>query len=187
VDRLYEEFVPIQTEVLARHARLVPGTLLAVAELRRRGLAIGTTTGYSAAMMEIVTAEAFRQGFTADVVVTPDGLPAGRPAPWMALEVARRMGVHPVSAVVKVGDTVADVEEGLNAGMWTVAVAATGNEVGLSEADLAALPAAERQARIAAARERLAAAGSHLVADGIAELPAALEELERRLARGERP
>ena len=187
VDRLYEEFVPIQTEVLARHARLVPGTLLAVAELRRRGLSVGTTTGYSAAMMEIVTAEAARQGFTPDAVVTPDGLPAGRPAPWMALEAARRMGVHPVSAVVKVGDTVADVEEGLNAGMWTVAVAATGNEVGLSEADLAARPVGVRGARIAAARERLAAAGSHLVADGVAELPAALEELERRLARGETP
>jgi 2-aminoethylphosphonate-pyruvate transaminase len=187
VDRLYAEFVPIQTDLLARHARLIPGTLDLVAELQRRQIAVGTTTGYSSAMMAIVAAEAARQGFSPDVTVTPDGLPGGRPAPWMALEAARRMEVHPLAAIVKVGDTVADVEEGRNAGMWTVAVAATGNEVGLPEDELAALPAEERRGRIAAARERLSAAGSHFVVDGIHEVPAVLDELDRRLARGETP
>jgi phosphonoacetaldehyde hydrolase len=105
----------------------------------------------------------------------------------MALDAARRMGVHPLASIVKVGDTVADVEEGRNAGMWAVAVAATGNEVGLSEAELAALPVEEARSRIAAARDRLAAAGSHFVVDGIAELPAVLDEIDRRLARGETP
>jgi 2-aminoethylphosphonate-pyruvate transaminase len=187
VDRLYAEFVPIQTDLLARHAGLVPGTLDVVAELRRRGLGVGTTTGYSSAMMEIVTATAARQGFSPDVTVTPDGLPGGRPAPWMALEAARRMGVHPLAAIVKVGDTVADIEEGRNAGMWTIAVAATGNEVGLPEAELAALPAEERRARIGAARERLSAAGSHFAVDGIREVPAVLDQIDRRLGRGETP
>ncbi len=37
-----------------------------------------------------------------------------------------------------------DIEEGLNAGMWTIGVAMTGNEVGLSEAEITKLPVAER-------------------------------------------
>jgi 2-aminoethylphosphonate-pyruvate transaminase len=187
VDRLYSEFVPIQTELLARHARLVPGTLEMVAELHRRGVAVGTTTGYSPAMMEVVTAEARRQGFAPEVVVTPEGLPAGRPAPWMALEAARLLGVHPVAAIVKIGDTVADVEEGLNAGMWTIGVAATGNEVGLPEAELAALPEGERGRRIGAARARLEGAGAHYVVEGIGGVPPVLDDIDRRLARGETP
>jgi 2-aminoethylphosphonate-pyruvate transaminase len=187
VDRLYAEFEPIQTELLARHARLVPGTLETVAELRRRGIAVGTTTGYSPSMMEIVTAEARRQGFAPDAVVTPAGLPAGRPAPWMALEAARLLGVHPVAAVVKIGDTVADVEEGRNAGMWTIGAAATGNEVGLPEAELVALPDGERGRRIGAARARLEAAGADYVVEGIGAVLPILDDVSARLARGETP
>jgi 2-aminoethylphosphonate-pyruvate transaminase len=187
LDRLYAQFIPIQTAVLAAHAQLIPGTLEAVAAFRARGLAVGSTTGYSTAMMEIVSAEATRQGFTPQVVVTPDGLPAGRPAPWMALEAARAIGAQPMAAVVKIGDTVADVEEGRNAGMWTIAVAETGNEVGLSEAALAALPAPERRRRGEVARARLEAAGAHYVVDGISEAVPVLDEIERRLARGETP
>ena len=33
--------------------------------------------------------------------------------------------LHPLGACVKVGDTVADMEEGRSAGMWTVGVAET--------------------------------------------------------------
>jgi 2-aminoethylphosphonate-pyruvate transaminase len=187
VDRLYAEFVPVQTELLASHAGLVPGTLEVVAELGRRGIALGTTTGYTPAMMEVVRAEARRQGFAPGVVVTPEGLPAGRPAPWMALEAARLLGVHPVAAIVKIGDTVADVEEGRNAGMWTIGVTATGNEVGLSEADLAALTEGERGRRIGAARARLEAAGSDYVVEGIGDVPSILDDIDRRLARGETP
>lgn len=187
LDRLYEQFISVQTELLARHARLVPGTLQAMSEFRRRGLAVGSTTGYSAAMMEIVGAEARRQGFEPDVTVTPDGVPAGRPAPWMALEAARALGVHPVGAIVKIGDTAADVGEGRNAGMWTIAVAATGNEIGLAEEDFARLGAEERRRRVEMARARLAAAGSHYVVDGIGDVPPVLDEIDRRLARGETP
>lgn len=35
--------------------------------------------------------------------------------------------------LVNVGDTVVDIQAGLNAGVWTVSVARTGNETGLSQ------------------------------------------------------
>jgi phosphonoacetaldehyde hydrolase len=157
VDRLYQEFSPLQIAILPKHSQLIPGTLDAIAAFRERGLKIGTGTGYSRPMMEVVVEAAESQGFEADAVVTADDVPAGRPAPWLCFENAQRLNVYPMWTIVKVGDTVPDVLEGINAGAWSVAVARTGNEVGLSEADLAALPENALNQAVGAARERLAA------------------------------
>jgi phosphonoacetaldehyde hydrolase len=63
----------------------------------------------------------------------------------------------------------------------------TGNLMGLDEAGVAALSPAD----LAAARERISAsltqAGAHLVIGGIWDLPAALDEIQARVLRGERP
>jgi phosphonoacetaldehyde hydrolase len=96
-------------------------------------------------------------------------------------------GVCPPAAVVKVGDTVPDVEEGRNAGVWTVGVTDSGSAVGLTAADFAALPPAERAARAGAAGRALLAAGAHAIIPSAAVLPALLDDLAERLSRGERP
>jgi phosphonoacetaldehyde hydrolase len=87
--------------------------------------------------------------------------------------------------VVKVDDTAPGIGEGNAAGTWTVGVALTGNAVGLSAAELAAAPPAER-ARL---RERAAAElrDADIVIDGIADLPQAVAAIDARLAAGERP
>jgi hypothetical protein len=59
----------------------------------------------------------------------------------MCLQNAMQLRIFPMEAIVKVGDTLPDIEEGLNAGMWTIGLAKTGNEVGLNEAEIAKLPA----------------------------------------------
>jgi phosphonoacetaldehyde hydrolase len=105
----------------------------------------------------------------------------------MAQRAMALLDVWPASACVKVGDTVSDVEEGLNAGMWTVSLAVSGNEVGLSLADWRALPVERQQALRQTAATRLAQAGAHRVVDTIADLPDALDAIEAAMARGERP
>lgn len=187
IDALYRDFVPAQLGCLAAHTDLIPGALELVDELRRRGLRIGSTTGYAAEMMEVVAPAAKARGYAPDCVICASDVQVGRPAPFMCFANAERLRVYPMAAVVKIGDTVADVEEGLNAGTWTIALAACGNEVGLSERELAALPAAERLARLGAARERLGAAGAHYVVDLPADCLPVIADIERRLRSGERP
>ncbi len=130
---------------------------------------------------------ASQAGYRPDVSVAVTEVPAGRPAPWMALKAAMQLGVYPPEALVKVGDTPVDVEAGLNAGMWTVAVVESGNEMGLSEADLAALAPSARQQRRRRAWETLSRAGAHYVIDRIGQLPGVVAEINARLARGEKP
>ena len=102
-----------------------------MAELLGRGIRIGSTTGYNRVMMDELVPAAARFGYSPDSVVCSSDVPAGRPEPWMALRSAMELRAYPPSCVVKVGDTAPDIAEGLNAGMWTVAVALTGNELGL--------------------------------------------------------
>jgi phosphonoacetaldehyde hydrolase len=97
------------------------------------------------------------------------------------------MRVFPPSSVVKVGDTDADIAEGLNAGAWTVGVTRTGNYVGLDSTEMASLPASERSALVRSAGERLRHAGAHFLIGSIGELPPVLDSIEISLALGEKP
>ncbi|QDT73025.1 Phosphonoacetaldehyde hydrolase [Lacipirellula limnantheis] len=187
IDRLYARFLETQISFLADHATLIPGALEAVADCRRRGMKIGSTTGYTRELMAVITPAAQRQGLEVDAMYCASDFPAGRPAPWMSLENARVLGVFPMSAIVKVDDTIVGIDEGLNAGMWSVGVAKSGNMIGLSEAELGALSATEQTALLAAARERMAASGAHFVIDSVAELPAVVDAINALLAGGQTP
>ena len=63
--------------------------------------------------------------------------------------------------MVKVDDTGVGIEEGLNAGCWTVGVAISGNAVGLSLAEWQALYAGQQDALRAKATQQLRDAGAH--------------------------
>jgi phosphonoacetaldehyde hydrolase len=187
IDDLFNNFVPMQIAVLKEFAEPIPGLLDVVQELRERSMKIGTTTGYLRSMMEILAPKAKENGYEPDCIVCPDEVPAGRPYPWMSYENAIRLGVYPMQAIVKVGDTLPDIEEGLNAGMWTVGLALTGNLLGLNELEVNALSPEEKEA----AREKIGAqlyqAGAHYVIDGIWDLPDVLDDIEFRLAQGQHP
>jgi phosphonoacetaldehyde hydrolase len=80
-----------------------------------------------------------------------------------------------------------DIEEGLNAGMWTVGLSQTGNLMGLSEAEVNALPLAELSVANQTIAARLYQAGAHEVIAGIWDLFGVLQSINSRLAQGERP
>jgi phosphonoacetaldehyde hydrolase len=187
VDSLYTEFLPLQLEILRNHGDLIPGAAEAAAECRRRGLKIGSTTGYTAELMQIVMAEAARQGYAPDVMICSSDVSPGRPAPWMIFEVARRLNVYPMSRIVKVDDTPVGIEAGRNAGTLTVGIVMTGNEIGLTKKDLDALPTREHNALRTRARKNLKAAGAHHLIDSVADLAPILTRIEKALRRGLKP
>jgi phosphonoacetaldehyde hydrolase len=187
VEQMFRDFVPLQLDCLANYADLIPGTLEAVAEFRRRGLKIGSTTGYTTEMMEVLQEEARKRGYVPDSSVCAAEVPAGRPHPWMCLQNAINLQLYPMEAFVKVGDTLPDIAEGLNAGMWTIGLAKTGNELGLTEQEIAALEPQVLRGKLDRARQRFRQAGAHYVVDAIAEVSPVLDEINARLAHGERP
>ena len=187
VEAMFQEFIPLQLNCLADYADLIPGTLKAVDKFRRRGLKIGSTTGYTGEMMDLLLNEAKKRGYIPDSTVCATDVPAGRPEPWMCFKNAENLRIYPMEAIVKIGDTLPDIEEGLNAGMWTVGLAKTGNEVGLNEEELKSLDHEDLGRRMARAQNRMAQAGAHYVIDGIWDCDAIIDKINARLARGEKP
>jgi phosphonoacetaldehyde hydrolase len=187
VGRMFADFVPLQLACLSEYSALIPGTLEGVGAMRARGIRIGSTTGYLRDMMEINLRDAKLQGYEPDSTVCASDVPAGRPYPYMCLQNVINLQVSPVAACVKVDDTVPGVEEGLNAGMWTVGLAMSGNEIGLPLAELAALDPEDRERRRQRAYTRLRQAGAHYVIDSLADVVPCLDDIEARIARGECP
>jgi phosphonoacetaldehyde hydrolase len=180
VHALMADLSPLMRNQAARAARLIEGAKTAVDSLRADGIKIGSSTGYTREMMEPVLQEAAAQGYIPDHLVCSGETPAGRPTPLMIYKACAELGIWPLSRVVKVDDTEAGVAEGRAAGCFTVGVSASGNAVGLSQAALLALTAADRTARLAAAEKSLTAAGADVVIETVAQLMAALRSAAER-------
>ena len=184
---IYAKIEPLMLEVVTDHAELIPGVRNLVAVLRAKGIKIGSTTGYTRPMVERLMASAAGQGYKPDTVVCSTDVPAGRPYPWMCYVNAMTLDVFPMSSMIKIGDTVADIEEGLNAGMWTIGLTMSGNELGLSRREAESLDPDELNSRLDLIAQRFRRAGVHHTARGVWQVPSLIEEIELRLSRGVRP
>jgi phosphonoacetaldehyde hydrolase len=187
VDRIYRALEPLMIEAAGRCAELIPGAAAAAQAIAARGVRIGSGTGYTRAMMAAILPRAAAQGYAPEVVVCAGETPSGRPSPLMLWQALIALDAWPARLCVKVDDAEVGIQEGRAAGCWTIGVAASGNGVGLSLAQLQALDEADRRARIDEAARALSAAGAHLVLDTVADLPAALSLIEQRIAAGIEP
>jgi phosphonoacetaldehyde hydrolase len=181
VDALYKSFIPLQLACLKQYSALIPGVPQVVASLRTNGIKIGSTTGYTRAMLDLLLGEAANQGYKPDCSLSPEDAGAGRPHPFMLYAAAVKLQVYPLSAMIKVGDTPSDIKEGLNAGTWSVGVAGTGNGIGLALNDFQSLEPEQQAERLRKSRLDLQAAGAHYVIDTLAQLPSVITDVEARL------
>ena len=92
-----------------------------------------------------------------------------------------------MESIVKVGDTLPDIDEGLNAGRWTIGLTQTGNEIGLNDAEIEALDAEDLQQWLDLAYNRMQQTGARYVVDDIRDVPPILDQINARLSNGERP
>ncbi|MCY2939378.1 MAG: phosphonoacetaldehyde hydrolase [Planctomycetota bacterium] len=176
VQRLYEEFLPLQLAVLGEYSTVIPGVPEAIAWCRGRGLKIGSSTGYTRALMAAVLPVAAAGGYAPDVVVCSDEVAAGRPAPWLNFRVAEKLGLYPMRHLLVVDDTPLGIAAGKAAGCQTVAISRSGNSLGLTLAETEALPPAKLAARLAAIDRDFRSAGADHVLHSVADLPALLAD-----------
>jgi phosphonoacetaldehyde hydrolase len=184
---MFTNFIPLQLSVIEKHSAIIPELPEALKVIRAMDMKIGSTTGYNNEMMELLTAAAAKQGYIADSVVCATDVPAGRPAPWMAFKNAENLGIYPMQALVKIGDTISDIKEGINAGMWSVGVVNSSNEMGLTLNEINLLEITE----LAQFQQKIRAdyfdAGADYVIDSLAEIEELIILINERLALGDKP
>ncbi len=179
VDALYAVFEEKLLSILHNFAQVKPGVLDAVAALRATGVKIGSTTGYTDKMMDIVVPIAKQNGYAPDYWISPDGTGGfGRPYPYMIFRNLEKLGVSSVQAAAKVGDTVSDIKEGKCAGVYTIGVLEGSSQIGLSQEEYEALTPAQQNEACAKAAEVFRTAGADAVIRNMAELPALLRQVK---------
>jgi phosphonoacetaldehyde hydrolase len=189
VDRMFEDFVPMQLDCLRNYTTLLPLVAETTQSLQKQGIKIGSSTGFVRSMVDILEEDARKQGYTPDASVAGDEVINGaRPKPFMVYRNLDIMDVHPIQSVIKVDDTVSGVGEALEAGCWGVGIARYSNYMDmdtLEEAD--SLSEDEIMRRLTHTRDLLQKAGAHYVIDTWEQMPDVIEDVNIRLGRGEKP
>lgn len=179
VDAVYGASEQAILKILHHFAAPKPYVLDAVAQLRARGIRIGSTTGYTDEMMAIVAAAAREQGYAPDAVFTPDAVDGrGRPYPYMIFRNLEALDVSSVSAAIKVGDTAADIAEGKRAGLISVGVVQGSSLMGLSQQEYDALDSDAREAVCRQTRRRYEELGADYILENLGELNDLISALE---------
>jgi phosphonoacetaldehyde hydrolase len=189
VDTMFADFVPAQVACLPKYTDLLPGTAEVCTRLQKQGIKIGVSTGFLRTMVDVLLKDAIAQGFIPDATVAGDEVEQGaRPKPFMVYRNLDLMDVSPIESVLKVDDTTGGIGEGLNAGCWTLGVSRYSNYMDVNTLEEEGqLSDEELERRNEACREKLRQAGAHYVIDSIADIEPVIEDINARLARGERP
>lgn len=133
---IYNDFIPLQLECLDKYSNLIPGTENSLNNLKKKfNLNIGITTGFNQEMCDIILQNTKKQGFIPDACVGGDEVTNNmgfRPSPFMLYENMKLLGTWPSKSVIKVDDTISGIQEGINAGCWTVGVYKYSNYINLN-------------------------------------------------------
>lgn len=181
VDLLNQAFEKHLFTQLACYATPIPHVIETLDQLKADNIKIGSTTGYTAAMMDIVRPEASSKGYHVDSCVTPDLYPAGRPAPFMIFQNMMNLNMQHLDRVVKVGDTLEDIKEGVRAKVWTVGIIIGGNILGLTEEETRQIPENDLKERTDIIKKEILQAGADYVIHTIAELPEIIHSINIKL------
>lgn len=177
--RIFEETLFAEIE---NYCDIKEHVLETVAILRENNIKIGSSTGYTKPMMAKILPKAAALGYEPDFWISPDQLPQGRPAPYMIWQNMMHFGMTDPRMAVKVGDTTADIEEGKNAGCWTVAVIMGSSELGFTKDEVAAMDAGELKLHAAKTRARFYEAGADFIISEMIELPLVIYRINQQLA-----
>lgn len=181
INSLYERFEEVLFASLENFAEPVPGMLDLQKELRDRGLKIGSTTGYTKEMLDIVAPKAKTFGYCPDFRITSTEVPAGRPYPYMIYQNMITLAIPNRNSIIKIGDTTVDMKEGKNAGVWTVGILKGGSELGLSQKEVETMDHAQLKKLMDATAKRLYSAGADYVVEQIGDLPHIIDVINTRM------
>lgn len=180
VDEMLAVFTSKLMSEISAHTALNPYVSETVAYLRDKQIKIGTTTGYTRDMLAPVALAAKAQGYAPDSILTPDDVQGkGRPSPDMINKNLQQLAIQNRQSVIKIGDTVADIAEGKNAGILSVGVIEGSSIMGLTEAAYVQLSDAQRQSEIDRVRQVFEAAGADEIILNLSELPALIERFNQ--------
>lgn len=149
--------------------------------LRESGIRIGSTTSYSSEVMKFLTEIAAKRGIIVDCWINSEQVKGqGRPNPFMIFKNMEKMGVGSVRNVIKVGDTLNDIKEGINAGVTTVGIIDGSSEMGLSLSEFESLNDNDKNIARKKVYNKFKNAGADYIINNFSTLPYIVAQIENK-------
>lgn len=184
VHNMYGKFEEKLFGLLAAFSEPKPYVLETVKILRGRNIKIGSTTGYTDAMMKTVAQTAKTNGYEPDLWFTPDSTGHfGRPYPYMIFKNLEALKVSSVKEAMKIGDTISDIREGKNAGVWTVGVIEGSSEMGLTEDEFASLSPEAKTRHSQRVAKAYSDAGADFAVNNLSEIIPLMERIDAMVSK----
>jgi phosphonatase-like hydrolase len=117
-DRIYRHFIIHLTEAYKNLPVLPqPGAIDLFQILKQENILVVLNTGYNRETAQnLLEKLGWRRGIEFDELITASDVKANRPDPDMIWLAMKKFGIENAGEVIKVGDSIIDIEEGRNAG-----------------------------------------------------------------------
>ena len=195
VAEMFRHFVPMQLEALEIYGVPIQGAEDACKQLKSMGTYLGLTTGFNREMVDCFLAGNPEFAKLLDVTVAADETVRPRPTQHMInRNIEKIQALDPednqlsnLDLVVKIDDTEMGIQEGVNAGCWTIGLSRYSNLMGNFTDDVDQFEKAhpeEYRERLAQIGRRLRAAGADYVVCDITKVPRIIGDINQCLALG---
>lgn len=175
---IYVEFEKTLLTILENETEFIVGVPEMFKQLRHQNIKVGSSTGYTRGMIDVVLNNIKDKAHQPDVVVTGSEVKNGRPFPDMINKNMEMMNLSDPAAIINIGDTIVDIESGKNAGVYSVGVLVGSSEMGLTHEEFENLSEEEKQVKIEETKKSFIEAGADNVITHITEITKLISELE---------
>lgn len=188
VEKLHSKFEKTLLESLSKYTEPIPEVLDAIKYLRENNIKVGSTTGYTNSMMDIVTKGAKENGYEPDFWITADSTNScGRPYPYMIFRNLEELKISSVLSAIKIGDTESDIKEGKSAGVWTVGVVVGSSTMGLSYEEFNSLSVEEKEEAIQVTERKFLEWGADFTIRTMEEIGELIEKINTLISEEKSP
>lgn len=178
VDMVYDKSEKTIMSILHNYANLKPYVLETIKMLKQKGIKIGSTTGYTNEMMEVIAPIAEKNGYKPDIWFSPNSVNNfGRPYPYMIFKNLEHLNILSVNEVVKIGDTIADIKEAKNAGVIAIGIIEGSSLMGLSQEEFENMSELEIEKICNNVEKEYFSNGADYVIKNLSELEVLIESL----------
>ena len=173
MESIFNDFNDIQTQHMKLYLNIIPETYIIMKYLQENDIKVGITTGFNKNQMNIAVDKLKYNHIKIDSHTSSDY--AYRPLPYMIKSNMNNLQIDDPKQVIKIDDTCVGIQEGINAGCYTVGVARW--SVNMDMFSLDALTKDDINHKLIESRRRLKEGGADFVIDTLDELPSIIKTI----------
>ena len=162
IELLLDAYKKMQKTIITSHCELLPDVLNTLHRLQKQDIKIGLTTGFPKVITDIIVADTQKQGLYLNAHVATDEVLKGRPYPDGIERNMELLNIKNKHEVVKIDDSETGIQEGINAGVWTI---------GLSKYSVTS------DINPSISKQILLKAGADYVVDTVQDIPKVINEI----------